>query len=148
MISSNHQGEVMAAKTAVEKICSFNDIGDLIEAGGITNAEMQKIWDAGDKNGFKRGYEKGLQEGKLNSNSSRPPPSSHKKEDIFFDIGDKPDIIKEKIQFCEKHKNKLRTDREKEFIDNIINWTRTLNKPLTPGQENWLNDIYKRLGGK
>jgi hypothetical protein len=149
MLSSGHQGEAMAARDAVQKICSFNDLADLIESGSdFKKAELQFVYDSGHEDGFKKGFEKGLQEGKLGSNSSRPPPSSHKKGDIFFDIGDKPDIIKEKIQFCQKHKDRLRKDREKEFIANIVNWTTVLNRPLTPGQENWLNDIYARLGGK
>jgi hypothetical protein len=137
----------MAARDAIQKVCSFNDLGDLIEGGGdFRKAEMQMIYDGGHEDGFKKGFEKGKEEGRKVSGgkSSRPD-----KGDILFDDVDpgNADRTKEKILFCNNNKNKLKS-REREFIDNITRWTTVLKKNLTPGQENWLGDIYSRLGGK
>jgi hypothetical protein len=136
MLSSSHQGEVIAVRDAIQKLCSFNDLGDLIEGGSsLSQAEMQTIYNAGFEDGNKHGFEKGKQEGK--ANLGRP----------FQDVIDNS-TEQERIVFCQKHKDRLQKKREKEFIENLVHWTTVLKRNLTPGQVQWLNDIYTRLGGR
>lgn len=152
MFSSNSDGELLAAMYQLKKLCSsdnisMNDLGNMIEnglngtngnsKGKLSTEEMKLLYETGLQDGDERGYKRGLEEGKI---LARRPG-------VFDDVLDHSDE-QTRVSYVEKRKDKLKGSKEREFIDNIVHRSMKLNKPLTPGQLQWFNDIYKRLGGK
>jgi hypothetical protein len=138
MLSSNHDGEVLAAVSALRKMCSLNDLGNLIEGtkqeGAMTEEEMKLIYDTG----YELGYEKGLLKGKEDAKRTLHDPY----EDIFDNSSEE-----QRVLYCQKHKEKLTGGKDRAFVDNMVNWSTVLHRRATPAQLKWLNDIYRRLGG-
>ena len=147
MLSSHHPNELLMIIHKLTEIVNFNDLGNLIEFGpngkdsGDTNTdgrklsreEMKTVYRNGFDDGYKEGREQGIIEGKK---------MFHR--DGFADIHDNS-LDQIKVEFCQKHKDKLQKKREKEFVDNVANWTMIRHKPLTESQNRWLDDIYDRL---
>ncbi len=147
MFSSNQDGELLSAMYQLKKLCSsdnisMNDLGNMIEAGlngggsgKLTKEEMALLYETGLQDGDARGYKRGLEEGR--TQARRPSPF----EDVFDHSDEQIRVL-----YVQKHQDKIK-GREKDFINSIIHRSTVLNKPLTPGQVRWFNDIYRRLGG-
>jgi hypothetical protein len=131
LLSSDQQGEVLAAVAALRKVSSLNELGDLIE-GRALRGEIQTLWEAGLNHGYDVGIKKSREESRH---------SLHRFQTVF-NAGDT-----DKVLYCQKHKSRLTNQKERKFIDSLVNWTTVLRKPLTRAQTNWLNAIYAKLGG-
>jgi hypothetical protein len=140
LLASDQDGEVLNAAAALKRICSLNEIGDIIETGGtakISNDEMQKIWD----HGFEEGYETGLKKAKSLYETVGVNKNNKSREGIFGNPGEDG----KKALYCQKHKNVLKKSKEKEFVDDMVNWTIGMGRPLSPAQASWLNSICSKL---
>jgi hypothetical protein len=140
LLSSDQQGEVLAAVAALRKVCSLNELGDLIEgsagasgSGTLSNEKIQKIYEFGFKHGYDDGIKKGREEGRHSLHGFQ----------TVFGAGDI-----QKVSYCLKHKDRLTRFKERNFVVSLVHWTTVLRKPLTPAQGRWLNAIYGKLGGK
>jgi hypothetical protein len=49
--------------------------------------------------------------------------------------------------FCYQNIGKLKSEWENEFVTNMASWTRTI-RPLSPKQQQHLEKIYIKLGGR
>jgi hypothetical protein len=94
--------------------------------GGLTDAEMKKLYDAG--------YRAGLREAE-NGN--------HGSED-FHNVDGTPHWH-EIARHCQQHSNRLR-ENEKAFVNDMA--ARTVWREPTNKQEKWLRSIFFRLGGR
>jgi len=145
-MSSDSDGEIVACVNALRKYCNLNDLGNLIEGNSngedkMSKKDMQYLYDAGYKDGLeagkKQGFKDGLEEGKKVVYRGNP----------FEDVLDNSDE-ESKVIYCDKHKSRLKSENEKDFVESCLARVRVYHKALTPPQLKWINDIYKRLGGK
>jgi hypothetical protein len=137
LLASDNKGEVDNCIGMLKKVCNLNDLGNEIEKGKSNNSlskeQMQELYDAGLNDGYIKGKKDGIEEGK-----------KFAKRNTFEEVPDSDEQLR--VLHCNKHKERLKT-KDREFVDNMVNWSTVLNKPLTPAQGAWLNSIYKRLGG-
>jgi hypothetical protein len=131
LLSSPRDGEVLAAAKMLCKNCDMNELGDLIERGGngqskLSKAEMQVIYDAA----FKDGYKKGVEESGFDDDSAFPSSGD------FHAIA----------CWCQNRSDRLIKIKEREFIDDIVGYT--VFRTPTIKQQQWLISIYKKLGGR
>ena len=104
----------------------IHDIADRIEHpgdGSLSEAEMQEIFDAGVKAGIKRAGQQ------TRSNGAPQFPSA-----------------RDMAMHCYQRIDDLETEWEREFITNMMSWTR--RRPLSAKQQDKLETIYLRLGGR
>jgi hypothetical protein len=131
LLSSNRDGEVVAAARALIRTLQSAgaDIHVLAERiaqpAGLTDAEMQKLFDAG--------YDAG----------SRAAEAKFHGDDDFRDTEGKP-TPERMVRYCQRRANRLR-EREHEFIDSVA--ARIVWRPPSEKQLKWLTSIYQRLGG-
>jgi flagellar biosynthesis/type III secretory pathway protein FliH len=143
LLSSGNDGEVLASARALGRLCSLNDLGNMIEEteGKLSKTDMQYLYESGHKDGFEKGklegYKNGLEEGR------RIPRQGRLFGDVLIDSSQQED----KIRYCSQYETRLK-EKELVFIESCLNRITNLNKPLTEAQSKWLEDIYRRLGGK
>jgi hypothetical protein len=131
LLSSDRDGEVVAAARALIRTLQSAgaDIHVLAERiaqpAGLTDAEMQKIFDAG--------YDAGLHAAETKFHG----------DDDFRDTDGKP-IPERMVQYCQQRAVRLR-GREREFIDSVA--ARIVYREPSEKQLKWLTSIYLRLGG-
>lgn len=134
LLASDKEGEVVAAARAIQRVllgigADFHDLAVRVErtnGGGLNEAEMRKIYDAGLKEGMRLARERsaGFQDVTLDGFPSARNMAEH----------------------CYRNIANLRSDWEIEFIQNMAAWTRT--RPLSEKQQAHLEKIYLKLGGK
>lgn len=134
LLSSDQDGEILAAVRALVRTlrragADIHALADRVEksdAGGLTEAEMRKLYDAG--------YAAGVRAAENEQN--RP----------FFrnvNLNDDPswhDIARE----CAAPGARLRDDRERKFVNDMVRWTVHGGAP-TEKQAKWLRSIYARI---
>jgi hypothetical protein len=130
-LTSNQDGEVEATAHALVRVLksagndTIHELAERIEKSGFTQAEMQKLFNAG--------YDAGVRaaEAKLHGG------------DDFHDIGGKP-TPEGMTLYCQQRGNRL-SEREREFIDGLAG--RVVYREPSEKQLKWLVSIYRRLGG-
>jgi hypothetical protein len=131
LFGSNRPGEVVATVEALNRTlqtigADFHDIANRIEDSGngaLSEHEMQEIFDAGIKEGIRRG-EQARHTAYI---APQFPPAA------------------EMAMYCYQRMDRL-SDWEQEFITNMVSWTRT--RPLSLKQQAHLEKIYLKLGGR
>ena len=142
LLASDFDGEVLSVvrrmkqQLAAEGL-SLNDIATVIEnANG--EIEEKKYSDTDAKIIFERGVEKGRKE------------EAHKRElpPDYYDADGCPQWHPIAM-FCQQHRERLKTDKEREFVDDMADRTsRAFFTEPTPRQADWLLGIFIRLGGR
>ena len=130
-----HRVRAWTCSHAEGRCYDFHALADLVEqanGGGLNEAEMRKLYDAG--------YEAGRAEGVRAAEAKMP----HDADGFCHVNGSKS--WREIAHFCQQRIAHLRSGKEREFIDDIVRWTR--RKEPTPKQAQWLQDIYLQLGGR
>jgi hypothetical protein len=130
MLSSDHDGEVIAAARAITRTLKSADldIHALAERiGGISEAGMKRLYDAGYDAGT-RAAENNQHHGHVDFYNTDGTTSWH---DIAL--------------FCQRRADRLR-DKERDFVNDMM--AQTVWREPTEKQEKWLKSIYYRLGGK
>jgi hypothetical protein len=126
LLTSDKDGEVVAAARAIKRTLNSagTDIHELAErvkgGGGLSKAEMQKIYDAG----VRDGKDAAAADGK------------------FADV-EGPSYL-EMAEFCVEHDNGRLTAKERDFVDDMTRWC--IRREPTEKQARWLHLIWVRLG--
>ena len=133
MLSSDKDGDVITAARGLVRMLkgAGTDIHAFAERitkpnGGLTEAEMRKLYDAGYKAGVRAVENK-----------------QHGSGD-FHNVDGLPNW-NEIALFCQQNNDRLRPT-ERQFIDDIA--SRTVWREPTEKQAKWLRSIFYRLGGK
>lgn len=132
MLASERDGEVVAAAHAVVRVLKSTgkDIHALAEhtermnGGGLSEAEMKKIYDAG--------YDAGVR------------AVENKQHGDFHNVDGLPSWHETSL-FCQQHSDRLR-GRELAFVNDMA--ARTVWCEPTEKQAKWLRSIFHRLGGR
>ena len=138
LLGSNTGDEAIAAAHGLRRLVpaeglSFNEIAVLIEnCGG--KIEQFKYSDADAEVIFARGVERGRDEERREQ--SAPPE--------FYDADGRP-RWHEMAVFCRDHTGRLRSDWEKEFVDDMVG--KTLQRVPTDKQAKHLFAIFVKVGG-
>ena len=133
MLSSDKDGDVITAARGLVRMLkgADTDIHAFAERiakpnGGLTDAEMRKLYDAG--------YEAGV----------RAVENKQHGSGDFHNVDGLPSW-NEIALFCQQNNDRLRPT-ERQFIDDIA--SRTVWREPTEKQAKWLRCIFYRLGGK
>jgi hypothetical protein len=133
MLSSDKDGDVITAARGLVRMLkgAGTDIHVFAERiakpnGGLTDAEMRKLYDAG--------YEAGV----------RAVENKQHGSGDFHNVDGLPSW-NEIALFCQQNNDRLRPT-ERQFIDDIA--SRTVWREPTEKQAKWLRSIFYRLGGK
>jgi len=133
MLSSDKDGDVITAARGLVRMLkgADTDIHAFAERiakpnGGLTDAEMRKLYDAG--------YEAGV----------RAVENKQHGSGDFHNVDGLPSW-NEIALFCQQNNDRLRPT-ERQFIDDIA--SRTVWREPTEKQAKWLRSIFYRLGGK
>jgi hypothetical protein len=133
MLSSDKDGDVITAARGLVRMLkgAGTDIHVFAERiakpnGGLTDAEMRKLYDAG--------YEAGV----------RAVENKQHGSGDFHNVDGLPSW-NEIALFCQQNNDRLRAT-ERQFIDDIA--SRTVWREPTEKQAKWLRSIFYRLGGK
>jgi hypothetical protein len=147
MLMSSNPGEVANAHKAIDNLLDemknnpddIHALADAIEGCGgngsgklLDKEEMKKIFDAGRAEGYSAGKRDAENE-RFNSTD-------------FHNLDGTPHW-QEIVKFCQQNTNRIRSPREREFIDSLSAQLVYRRQP-TPKQEKWLRAIFFRLGGK
>ena len=134
LLASDKDGEVVAAARALNRVllgigADFHDLAERIEkpSGEISQAEMEKIYNAGIEEGQRREKQARAVARYNGSTANFPSPS-------------------DMAMFCFRNQANLRSDWEIEFVQNMASWTRT--RPLSQKQQAHLEKIFIKLGGR
>lgn len=138
MLGSNFDGEVHNAVAAMKRLLAaegltFNDIATVIE-GHNGEIEQKKYSDADAEIIFNKGVEKGRVE---EARKQAAPPE-------FYDSDGQP-RWNEIAVFCQKQKDQLRSDWEREFVTDMAG--KTLYREPSEKQAKHLMGIFVKLGG-
>ena len=133
MLSSDKDGDVITAARGLVRMLerAGTDIHAFAERiakpnGGLTDAEMRKLYDAG--------YEAGV----------RAVENKQHGSGDFHNVDGLPSW-NEIALFCQQNNDRLRPT-ERQFIDDMA--SRTVWREPTEKQAKWLRSIFYRLGGK
>ena len=133
MLSSDKDGDVITAARGLVRMSKGvgTDIHAFAERiakpnGGLTEAEMRKLYDAG--------YEAGV----------RAVENKQHGSGDFHNVDGLPNW-NEIALFCQQNNDRLRPT-ERQFIDDMA--SRTVWREPTEKQAKWLRSIFYRLGGK
>src|SRR5215469_357453 len=134
MLSSDKDGDVIAAARGLVRMLKgagtdIHTLADRIEnsnGGGLTYAEMRKLYDAG--------YQAGVRVVENRQHGSGD----------FHNVDGLPNW-NEIALFCQQNNDRLRPT-ERQFIDDMA--SRTVWCEPTEKQAKWLRSIFYRLGGK
>jgi hypothetical protein len=132
LLASEQDGEALAAARAIVRTLksSGGDIHTLAErvenanGGKLTDAEMQKIFDAG--------FQAGVHEVESRSTGE------------FHNVDGTP-AWNEIALFCQQNNSRLR-ENERRFVNDMAG--RSIWREPTEKQAKWLKSIFYRLGGK
>jgi hypothetical protein len=130
-LSSDQDGEVVATARAMTRMLAgigadIHDVSARIEHssnGALSEAEMKETFDAGIKEGIRRGE----QTRRMAYIAPQFPPAAAM------------------AMYCYQRIDRL-SEWESEFITNMASWTRV--KPLSLKQQAHLEKIYLKLGGR
>jgi hypothetical protein len=134
LLASEQDGEALAAARAIVRVLKSTgtDIHTLAErvenanGGKLTDAEMQKIYNAG------------FQAGALSGESKQHGTGE------FHNVDGTP-AWNEIALFCQQNSSRLR-ENERQFVNDMAG--RSVWREPTEKQAKWLRSIFYRLGGK
>jgi hypothetical protein len=126
LLSSNREGEIVAAATAIKRVLKENDLdfhtlADMVAGGcdqGATNAALQDMY----QDGYRAGYR----------DAGRAA-----------DGGDDTLSWREVARFCLARSAWLKA-HERDFVEQMVGWTARGREPSSK-QARWLDYLYVRL---
>jgi hypothetical protein len=135
MLSSSAPGEIVAAARAINQTLKgagqdWHDLAERVEhanGGGLTDAEMKKLYNAG--------FDAGL----------RAAEDKHHGSDDFANIDGTPNWHRV-ARYCQRNNHKLET-RHHKFIDDMASRTVWAREP-TEKQQKYLFSLFYKLGRK
>jgi hypothetical protein len=132
MLSSDNDGVVVATVHAFQKALrnagtDVHEIARLIEEGSRSGADNR------------RSYEAGLAEGRRQASAKAAEHSKFKTDD------GEPDWH-EISRWCQARADRLREDKEREFVGDMVDRTEFGSFTPSEKQASWLLDIFRRLG--
>lgn len=133
LLKSNRDGEVVAAARAIVRTLegAGADIHDLAESIGATpNGKKFTEADA------REIYQRGVDAGRRAATQARPV--------TFRNVDDDGPPWHAIACECAAHRDRLRDQREKDFVADMVRWTTRGGQP-TEKQAKWLRSIYVRL---
>jgi hypothetical protein len=139
MLGTEHEGEILAAHGALRRLLAsrgvtFTDLGDAVErlaTGGLEEAEMKRLFDAG--------YQKGLSEaGRAQAEELA----------VFGQRLDGSYDWSAIALFCQRESARLRGDVERTFVNDMAARMSFSGREPTEKQATWLLAIFRRLGGR
>ena len=124
MLSSNHDGEVLAAARAIQRTlydagADIHELAERIKGGRLSEAEMQKNYNTAYANG--------------KNAAATDAGFSNVDESTWHEMAN----------FCAERDDRL-TTREREFVSDMVSWT--ARREPTEKQGRWLHLLYVRLG--
>ena len=133
-LASNHDGEIVAAAHAIRRTLTsadldIHELAACIERPGLSNSEMQKIFDAGVEAGIRKAEVAQHGNGEFHAVDGTPPW-----EDITVWLR----------RYDDQH-DRL-TARERGFVNEMAE--RVLWREPTERQAGWLLGSFRRLGGR
>jgi hypothetical protein len=134
LLSSDKDGEIVAAAHAIYRTLrsagtDIHTLAELIEKpndGGLTEAEMKKLYDAGFNAGVREAENRRF--GSADFHNVDGTPHWH-----------------EIALFCQQHNERL-TVKEEPFVNDMA--AQTVWREPTEKQAKWLKSIFLRLGGR
>jgi hypothetical protein len=138
-LASNHDGEVIAAASALKRLLAsrdadLNDLGSAIEklaTGGLEEVEMKRLFEAGRAQGLK---EARREHGEADATTGLRPDGSKDWEAIAL--------------YCQRETARLRSEKEREFVNDMAGRLTFPEREPTERQAAWLLSIFRRLGGR
>ena len=138
LLGSESEGEVLNAHGALKRLLaskdvSFTDLGNALEklaTGGLEEAEMQRIFDAG--------YQKGL------TDSTRKQAEEQAVYGQRLDGSNDWEAIS---LFCQREKERLEA-KHHQFIDDMASRMAWGGRQPTPKQGTYLLSLFRQLGGR
>jgi hypothetical protein len=126
LLSSPNDGEVVAAarailRTLAQEGTDIHELAARVEGRKLSQAEMQRIYDAA------------FAEGRRTAEEAKPAE--------FHDV--KPKWQEMAVE-CRNQDNDRLTLREREFVDDMVRWT--MWREPSEKQAKWLHCIYCRIG--
>ncbi len=126
MLSSDRDGEVVAAARAIVRTletagADIHELAARVEGGKLSEADMQQIYDAA------------YQDGRRAAEDSKPAE--------FHDIT--PNWHEMAVD-CQDHDNGRLTEREREFVADMVRWT--IYRQPSEKQAKWLHVLYVKTG--
>jgi hypothetical protein len=136
-LGSNHDGEIVATVKALLRVMKasdldFHDLANRVEkanGGKLSEAEMQKIFDAGVEAGIRKAEVAQLGDGEFHTVDGTPPW-----EDVTV-----------WLQHYDDRHNRL-SGRERDFVDDMAG--SVLWREPTERQARWLLTLFRRAGGR
>jgi hypothetical protein len=139
MLGTEHEGEILAAHGALKRLlashgASFTDLGDAVEklaTGGLEEAEMKQIFDAGRAEG------------------ARDAERKHTESEAVFGKRSDGSTDWEAIAlYCQRELSRLKDAKEREFVNDMAARLTFPGREPTEKQAQWLLAIFRRLGGR
>jgi hypothetical protein len=126
--------EVVAAARALNRLLKVNgsDIHEIADSIGQANGKKLSEADAIEI------YQRGVEDGRREAESARGDPSFYN-----VTVNDEPSWHEIACE-CARHEKRLRNDREREFVRNMVRRTVRGGEP-TEKMARWLRDIYARV---
>jgi hypothetical protein len=121
-LGTDKEGEAIAAVLAMKRIAGadFHELAGRVKGGGLSEAEMQKIYNAGVRDGKDAATaDKGF--------SDIEGPS-------FFQMA----------TYCAEHDDGRLTSKERGFVDDMVRWC--ARREPSEKQGKWLHVLYVKLG--
>ena len=139
MLMSDNQGDALAALCAMARLleansCSFHDLADHVETGGLTEEAKQKIGAA-----IEQARIEGYAEGVKAAESKQHGTGAFRNTDGTLEWG-------EVALFVQRQKHRL-PEKHHEFVDDMASRTAWGREP-TPRQHQYLHSLFFKLGGK
>jgi hypothetical protein len=133
-LTSNADGEIIAAVHAMQRVlesagAGFHELADHLEKqnGGVTEAEMKQVWDAG--------YAKGVADAENKQHGASD----------FRNTDGRPNWIAVAL-FLQRSKHRLDA-KHHQFVDDMAARTAWEHEP-TERQHKYLHSLFFKLGGK
>lgn len=135
VLSSDQPGEIVAAARAINRVlkssgADIHALADSIGNGKVSEAEMQKLYDAGHRAGYAAG--RSAAENEFSGRVFRSV--NFDEEPSWFEIASE----------CAAHPDRLRDKRERKFVRDMKRRLVHGGEP-TEAQGKWLRDIYARV---
>jgi hypothetical protein len=118
------------AKLYKDKLYDLAEHAERPDDGGLSEQDMQKVFDAGVQEGMRRA------ENKLHGSSSGD----------FRNTDGTPEWL-EIARYCQQHDDRLREEKERQFVADMAGRL-VFGREPTERQGKWLLSIFYRLGGK
>jgi hypothetical protein len=138
-LASDHDGEVIAAVSALKRLLASRDADlndfagavELLATGGLEQAELERVFEAGRAKGLS---EAGCRQAEELAVYGQRLDGSYDWLAIAL--------------FCQRETTRLRDGKEREFVDDMASRLSFPGREPTGKQSTWLLAIFRRLGGR